>query len=72
MPHSYEVCLCVFLVLEIMHNLFFVPLPDVTARRNTIANALELVKVTKGKVGVHLNTLSLSCFFYLALSLKYM
>ena len=23
---------------------------DVTARRNTIANALELVKVTKGKV----------------------
>ena len=25
--------------------------PDVTARRNTIANALELVKITKGKVG---------------------
>lgn len=30
-------------------------MPDVTARRNTIANALELVKVTKGKVGAYLS-----------------
>ena len=36
-----------------MHCHFFVPLPDVTARRNAIANALELVKVTKGKVGAY-------------------
>ena len=52
MPHSYEVCVCVFTCIRdhACHDHFFVPLPDVTARRNTIANALELVKVTKGKV----------------------
>lgn len=52
MPHSYEVCLS-FFYCKIMHCHLLVPLPDVTARRNTIANALELVKVTKGKVGAY-------------------
>ena len=36
--------------------------PDVTARRNTIANALELVKVTKGKVGAYIYSTHSSVF----------
>ena len=44
-----------FLIFDIIHSHFFLAPPDVTARRNTIANALELVKVTKGKVGAYLS-----------------
>jgi hypothetical protein len=46
--------MCVSFIIEIVHYHFFLAPPDVTARRNTIANALELVKVTKGKVGAYI------------------
>ncbi len=58
--------MCVSFIIEIIHYHFFLAPPDVTARRNTIANALELVKVTKGKVGAYLGCY---CAYFICLRL---
>ena len=44
------VCVCVCVSVCTLITITELHYADVTARRNTIANALELVKVTKGKV----------------------